>query len=239
MRASESTKESTLGEKMRGTPGRTAPHYEHNTQRISSVTDRSDSGTTYQYEEDGPWGKNKRGEKRGDGPRGEFLVWAEGVCELGAWVVENLFWVYWRGSRRWDVEVKEVKCRGAVHEGAEEEGNMKRRVTGRRERTRGLGHVLTLLYLREVLRYKLQHKGAHQFKFRLARRRDFYGLDTLLTRCRVEETQESLVRLNAVVGGLFGDLEGELQSISRTQCNRTRAFFEGDSVRIIHFNASG
>ena len=71
--------------------------------------------------------------------------------ELGAWVVENFFCMYRRGSRRCDVEVKEVECRGTVHEGTEEEGNTKRRVTGRRERTRGLGHVLTLLYLREGL----------------------------------------------------------------------------------------
>jgi hypothetical protein len=156
--------------------------------------------------------------------------------ELGAWEVENFFRVYRRGSRRWDVEVKEVECRGTVLEGTEEERDMKRRITGRRERTRRLGHVLTLLYLREevgLIRagwHTLQYKTAHQFKFRLARRRDFYGLDTLLARCRVEETQESLVRLDAVVGGLFGDLEGELQGIGRTQCNRIRAFCEGNSI---------
>lgn len=106
---------------------------------------------TYQYEEGGPWGKNERGEERGDGPRREFWVWAEGMHELGAWEVENFFWVYRRGSRRWDVEVKELECRGTVHEGTEEEGDMKRRITGRRERTRRLGHVLALLYLREGL----------------------------------------------------------------------------------------
>lgn len=77
------------------------------------------------------------------------MVWMEGMHELGAWVVENIFWVYRRGSRRWDVEIEEVECRGAVHEGTEKEGNMKRRITGRRERTRGLGHVLTS-YLRGV-----------------------------------------------------------------------------------------
>ena len=71
--------------------------------------------------------------------------------ELGAWEVENFFWVYRHGSRRWDVEVKEVECHGTVHEGTEQEGNTKWRITGRRERTRGLGHVLTLLHLREVL----------------------------------------------------------------------------------------
>lgn len=71
--------------------------------------------------------------------------------ELGAWKVENFLWVYRRGSRRWDVEVKEVECHGTVHEGTEEEGDLKRRITGRRERTRGLGHVLMLLYLREGL----------------------------------------------------------------------------------------
>ena len=72
----------------------------------------------------------------------------------------------------------------------------------------------------------LQYNTAHQFKFRLARRRDFYWLDTFLTRCRVEETQESLVRLDTIIGGLFGDLEGELQGITRTQCNRITAFCE-------------
>lgn len=100
---------------------------------------------TYQYEEDGPWGKNKRGEERGDGPRREFWVWTEGMHDLGAWEVQNFFWVYWRGCRPRDVEVEEVECRGTVHEGTKEEGNMKRRITGRRERTRGLGHVLTLI----------------------------------------------------------------------------------------------
>jgi hypothetical protein len=49
------------------------------------------------------------------------------------------------------VEVKEVECHGTVYEGTEEEGDVKRRIAGRRERTRGLGHVLTLLYLREGL----------------------------------------------------------------------------------------
>jgi hypothetical protein len=67
-------------------------------------------------------------------------------------------------------------------------------------------------------------KKAHQFKFCLSRRRDFDGLDALLTRCRVEETQESLVRLDAVVGCLFCDLEGELQAITRTQCDRVGTF---------------
>ena len=78
--------------------------------------------------------------------------------------------------------------------------------------------------------HTLQYEIAHQFKFRLSRRRDFYGLDTLFTRCRVEETQESLVRLDAVVGCLFGHLKGELQCISRSQFNGIRAFCEGDSV---------
>jgi hypothetical protein len=64
--------------------------------------------------------------------------------ELGAWVVENFFWVYRCGSRRWDAEVKEVECRGIVHEGTKEERNMKRLITGRWERTRRLGHVLRL-----------------------------------------------------------------------------------------------
>jgi hypothetical protein len=78
--------------------------------------------------------------------------------------------------------------------------------------------------------HTLQYKTAHQFEFCLSRRRDFYGLDAFFTRCRVEETQESLVRLDAVVGGLFGDLEGELQGISLTQSNRIRAFCKGDPV---------
>ena len=36
MRASDSTKESTLGQKRRGTPGRTAPHYKYNPEGIIS-----------------------------------------------------------------------------------------------------------------------------------------------------------------------------------------------------------
>ena len=67
----------------------------------------------------------------------------EGMHDLGACLVEDFFWVHRRGSRRRDVEVKEVECHGSVHEGAEEEGDMPRRGTGRRERARGLGHILT------------------------------------------------------------------------------------------------
>jgi hypothetical protein len=63
--------------------------------------------------------------------------------ELRARLVKYFFWVHRRGSRRWDVKVKEVECRRTVHEGAEEEGDMQRRGTGRRERARGLGHILT------------------------------------------------------------------------------------------------
>jgi hypothetical protein len=36
MRASESTKESTLGEKRLGIPGRKAPHYEYNPESLIS-----------------------------------------------------------------------------------------------------------------------------------------------------------------------------------------------------------
>lgn len=67
----------------------------------------------------------------------------EGMHDLGACLVEDFFWVHRRGSRRRDVEVKEVECHGSVHEGAEEEGDMQRCGTGRRERARGLGHILT------------------------------------------------------------------------------------------------
>ena len=81
--------------------------------------------------------------------------------------------------------------------------------------------------------HKLLRNTAHQFKFCLAGRRDFDGLDALLTRRRVEETQESLVRLDTVFGRLFCDLEGELQGITRTQCDRIRAFCKGNSVQVI------
>ena len=67
-------------------------------------------------------------------------------------------------------------------------------------------------------------KRTHQFEFCLSRRRGFYRLNAFLARCRVEETQEGLVRLNAVVGPLFRNLEGELQFIIRAQ---------GDSIRAL------
>src|SRR5258708_3467009 len=109
-------------------------------QRVSSAPHRSrttwserERYHTYQYEKDGPWGKNERGEERRDGARREFWLWAEGMRELGARLVEDFFWVHRRGSRRRDVKVKEVECRGTVHEGAEEEGDMQRSGTGRRE----------------------------------------------------------------------------------------------------------
>ena len=123
--------------------------------------------------------------------------------ELGAWVVENFFWVNRRGGRRWDVEVEEVECRGTVHEGTEEEGDMEWRITGKAGENSGAWPCSDVIIFEGgvgLIRagcHTLQYKTAHQFKFRLARRRDFYGLDTLLTRCRVEETQESLVRLDA------------------------------------------
>ena len=60
-------------------------------------------------------------------------------------------------------------------------------------------------------------KTAHQFKFCLAGRRDFDGLDALFARCGVEETQEGLVRLDAVVGCQVCDLKSELQGIARAQ----------------------
>lgn len=41
------------------------------------------------------------------------------------------------------------------------------------------------------------------------------------------------MRLDAVFGRLFCDLESELQSITRTQCDRIRAFCEGESVRVV------
>jgi hypothetical protein len=53
---------------------------------------------TYQYEEDGPWGKNERGEERRNGARREFWLRAEGMRDLGARLVEDFFWVHRRGS---------------------------------------------------------------------------------------------------------------------------------------------
>ena len=44
--------------------------------------------------------------------------------------------------------------------------------------------------------------------------------------------------LDAVVSFLFCDLEGELQGVTQTQCNRIRAFFERDSVKVIPFCTS-
>ena len=60
-------------------------------------------------------------------------------------------------------------------------------------------------------------KTADQFEFRLARRRDFDGLNSLFARCGVEKAQEGLVRLDAIVGGLVRDLECELQGIACAQ----------------------
>lgn len=68
-------------------------------------------------------------------------------------------------------------------------------------------------------------RNAHQFEFRLARRRGFDGLDAFLTSCRVEETHEGLVRLNTVVGCLFCNLEGELQGITWAQGDRIGTVF--------------
>ena len=82
-------------------------------------------------------------------------------------------------------------------------------------------------------------KTAHQFKFRLAGRRDFDGLDALFARCGVEETQEGLVRLDAVVGRLVRDLEGELQGIARAQDDGIWAFLEGNPVRMSRVSMSG
>lgn len=78
------------------------------------------------------------------------MIRVEGMRELGARKVQDFFGVHRRGRRRWDVKVKEVDCRGSMHEGAEEEGDVQRRGTGRRERARGLGHVLTVLFGRGV-----------------------------------------------------------------------------------------
>jgi hypothetical protein len=64
------------------------------------------------------------------------------MCELRARVVELLVWVYGRRRRRRDVEVEQVECGGAVHEGAEQKGDVQRGVAGGRERARGFGHVL-------------------------------------------------------------------------------------------------
>ena len=100
---------------------------------------------TYQYEENRPGGNNERGEERRDGARGEFWIWAECMRELGARMVQDFFWVHRRGSRRRDVKVKEVECRGIVHKRAKEEGNMQRCGTGRWERAWGLGHILMFL----------------------------------------------------------------------------------------------
>ena len=129
MSASESTKERMLGEKRCGTPGRTAPHYEHNPESIISIAKKPshmkrEKGHTYQYQEDGPWGDNERGEERRDGAWREFWIWVEGMRELGARKVQDFFGVHRRGRRRWDVKVKEVECRGSMHEGAEEEGDV-------------------------------------------------------------------------------------------------------------------
>jgi hypothetical protein len=74
---------------------------------------------------------------------------------------------------------------------------------------------------------------AHQFKFCLAGRRDFDGLDTLLARCSVEETQEGLVRLDTLVGCLVCHLEGELQGITCAQGDRTKTFCEGDAIQLV------
>lgn len=71
---------------------------------------------------------------------------------------------------------------------------------------------------------------AHKFEFSLAGRRDFDGLDALFARRGVEETQESLVRLDAVVGRLLRDLECELQGIARAQDDGVCAFLEGNPV---------
>ena len=77
------------------------------------------------------------------------------------------------------------------------------------------------------------YERTHQFEFCLSRRRGFYRLNAFLARRRVEETQEGLVRLNAVVGPLFRNLEGELQFIIRTQGDSIGAFCKGNSVGII------
>jgi hypothetical protein len=80
--------------------------------------------------------------------------------------------------------------------------------------------------------YPARAKTAHQFEFRLAGRRDLDGLDALFARCGVEETQEGLVWLDAVVGRLFCDLECELQGIARAQDDGFWAFLEGNPVGI-------
>jgi hypothetical protein len=67
-------------------------------------------------------------------------------------------------------------------------------------------------------------KTTHQFEFCLARRRNFDGLYAFLARCRVKETEEGLVWLDAFVGPLFRDLERELQLIIRTQGDGVGAF---------------
>jgi hypothetical protein len=66
--------------------------------------------------------------------------------KLGARMVEDFFWMHWRGRGRWDVKLKEVDYRGAVHEGAEEEGHMQRCGARRWKRARRLGHVLKFFF---------------------------------------------------------------------------------------------
>jgi hypothetical protein len=66
--------------------------------------------------------------------------------KLGARMVEDFFWMDRRGRGRWDVKLKEVDYRGAMHEGAEEEGHMQRCGARRRKRARRLGHVLKFFF---------------------------------------------------------------------------------------------
>lgn len=79
------------------------------------------------------------------------------------------------------------------------------------------------------------YETTHQFEFCLARRRNLDGLYGLLARCRVKETEEGLVWLDAFVGPLFRDLERELQLIIWTQGDGVGAFCKGYSVSFFFF----
>ena len=64
------------------------------------------------------------------------------MCELWERVVELFVWVNGRGRGRRDVEIEQVECSRAVHEGAEEKGDVQRSGARGRKRGRGFGHVL-------------------------------------------------------------------------------------------------
>jgi hypothetical protein len=78
-----------------------------------------------------------------------------------------------------------------------------------------LGGGLDIFYFIEWMSMKVTnvHVMAHQFKFCFSAISYANGLDTLLARLFVIESEESLVGLDTFFGIFFDDLEGEFEGI--------------------------